>query len=89
MEWVLTTAIAAGTNGMPDLCEPKPIYININLFSSSGRVSASVYRKYFRAGGSWCLLIVTILSIIMAQVITSASDLWLTHWYTIIYQAII
>ncbi|XP_028175944.1 probable multidrug resistance-associated protein lethal(2)03659 [Ostrinia furnacalis] len=48
--------------------------------TGSGRVSASVYVKYFRAGGGWCMLLFTVLSIIMAQVITSASDLWLTHW---------
>ncbi|XP_059049022.1 ATP-binding cassette subfamily C member 4-like [Achroia grisella] len=45
-----------------------------------GRVSASVYSKYFRAGGSWCLLFFTVISIILAQVVTSAGDLWLTHW---------
>ncbi|XP_068628985.1 ATP-binding cassette subfamily C member 4-like [Battus philenor] len=45
-----------------------------------GRVSGSVYLKYFRAGGSWALLFFTLLSIILAQVITSVSDLWVTHW---------
>ncbi|XP_041973563.1 ATP-binding cassette subfamily C member 4-like [Aricia agestis] len=45
-----------------------------------GRVSGSVYLNYFRAGGSWMLLTVTVLSILSAQVITSAGDLWLTHW---------
>ncbi|XP_041973565.1 ATP-binding cassette subfamily C member 4-like isoform X1 [Aricia agestis] len=43
-------------------------------------VSGSVYLKYFRAGGSWMLLIFTILSILIAQVVTSAGDLWLSHW---------
>ncbi|KAM3966803.1 ATP-binding cassette subfamily C member 4-like [Aphomia sociella] len=45
-----------------------------------GRVSVSVYRKYFRSGGSWTLLFFTLVSIILAQVVTSAGDLWLTHW---------
>ncbi|XP_052753822.1 ATP-binding cassette subfamily C member 4-like [Galleria mellonella] len=45
-----------------------------------GRVSASVYTKYFRAGASWCLLFLTLIAIILAQVVTSAGDLWLTHW---------
>ncbi|XP_032517438.2 ATP-binding cassette sub-family C member 4-like [Danaus plexippus] len=45
-----------------------------------GRVSGSVYRKYFRAGANWCLLLTTVVSILLAQIITSVSDLWLTYW---------
>ncbi|CAK1599824.1 unnamed protein product [Parnassius mnemosyne] len=45
-----------------------------------GRVSGSVYLKYFRAGGGWALLTLTLLSILLAQILTSMSDLWLTHW---------
>ncbi|KAL0850163.1 hypothetical protein ABMA28_012038 [Loxostege sticticalis] len=46
----------------------------------TGRVSGKVYMKYFRAGGNWCILTLTIVSILVAQVITSVGDLWLTHW---------
>ncbi|KAL4705012.1 hypothetical protein ACJJTC_009800 [Scirpophaga incertulas] len=46
----------------------------------TGKVSAKVYRLYFEAGGNWGLLIFTIISVVLAQVITSAGDLWLTHW---------
>ncbi|XP_063633563.1 ATP-binding cassette subfamily C member 4-like [Cydia splendana] len=45
-----------------------------------GRVSGSVYTQYFRAGGGWALLLLTVLGIVLAQVVTSLSDLWLTHW---------
>ncbi|CAG5018016.1 unnamed protein product [Parnassius apollo] len=45
-----------------------------------GRVSGSVYVKYFRAGGGWALLTLTLVSILLAQCVTSISDLWLTHW---------
>ncbi|XP_063373553.1 ATP-binding cassette subfamily C member 4-like [Cydia amplana] len=45
-----------------------------------GRVSGSVYAQYFRAGGGWGLLLLTVLGIVLAQVVTSLSDLWLTHW---------
>ncbi|XP_014360452.2 ATP-binding cassette sub-family C member 4 [Papilio machaon] len=45
-----------------------------------GRVSGSVYLKYFRAGGGWPLLIFTMISIVAAQVVTSFGDLWLTSW---------
>ncbi|CAG9783009.1 unnamed protein product [Diatraea saccharalis] len=45
-----------------------------------GRVRGTVYRQYFRAGGNWWLLTLTIVSIVIAQVVTSAGDLWLTRW---------
>ncbi|XP_059049024.1 ATP-binding cassette subfamily C member 4-like [Achroia grisella] len=47
---------------------------------SKGRVAGSVYTKYFGAGNSWCTLLLTFVVIIMAQLVTSAGDLWLTHW---------
>ncbi|GBP63239.1 Probable multidrug resistance-associated protein lethal(2)03659 [Eumeta japonica] len=47
---------------------------------AKGRVSGSVYLKYFRAGGGFCILFSTILSIVIAQVVTSIGDLWLTYW---------
>ncbi|XP_037300681.1 multidrug resistance-associated protein 4 [Manduca sexta] len=48
--------------------------------SESGRVSGHVYMKYFKAGGGWFLLSTTVIGIVLAQVVTSLSDLWLTQW---------
>ncbi|XP_013195016.2 ATP-binding cassette sub-family C member 4 [Amyelois transitella] len=48
--------------------------------SGSGRVSGAVYSAYFRSGNGWTLLIFILISIVLAQVVTSGSDLWLTHW---------
>ncbi|XP_047031198.1 ATP-binding cassette subfamily C member 4-like [Helicoverpa zea] len=48
--------------------------------TGTGRVPGAVYRQYFRAGAGWCLILGTTISIILAQVVTSISDLWLTHW---------
>lgn len=48
--------------------------------TGSGRVSGLVYMSYFRAGGGWALLFWTLFSIIIAQAVTSMSDMWLTHW---------
>ncbi|KAG7304444.1 hypothetical protein JYU34_011386 [Plutella xylostella] len=45
-----------------------------------GRVSGSVYKDYFKAGGGWATLSFTLVAVIAAQVVTSASDLWLTYW---------
>ncbi|CAK1548541.1 unnamed protein product [Leptosia nina] len=47
---------------------------------AKGRVPTSIYRKYFHAGGSWALLIFTVIFILITQVVTSAGDLWLTYW---------
>ncbi|XP_075982862.1 ATP-binding cassette subfamily C member 4-like [Anticarsia gemmatalis] len=46
----------------------------------TGRVPISVYKQYFRAGANWWLILLTVTSVIAAQVVTSISDLWLTHW---------
>lgn len=48
-----------------------------------GRVAAYVYKQYFQAGGGWGLIFMTVSSILMAQVVTSFSDLWLTYWYVL------
>ncbi|KAJ8716036.1 hypothetical protein PYW08_013321 [Mythimna loreyi] len=52
----------------------------IEELTGSGRVPAAVYTKYFGVGGGCFLLSSTVVAIIIAQVITSVSDLWLTHW---------
>ncbi|XP_072936017.1 ATP-binding cassette subfamily C member 4-like [Epargyreus clarus] len=49
-----------------------------------GRVSGSVYAQYFLAGGGAGLLALTAISILLAQVVTSASDLWLTYWMNMV-----
>ncbi|XP_075982875.1 ATP-binding cassette sub-family C member 4-like [Anticarsia gemmatalis] len=48
--------------------------------TGTGRVTAAVYKQYFRAGSGWCLMLTTIAGIILAQLVTSFSDLWLTYW---------
>ncbi|KAJ0181195.1 hypothetical protein K1T71_003280 [Dendrolimus kikuchii] len=52
--------------------------------TETGRVAASVYVKYFRAGGGWGLLFMTVFSILLAQIVTSVSDLWLTYWMNVV-----
>ncbi|XP_050359927.1 ATP-binding cassette sub-family C member 4-like [Nymphalis io] len=71
------TSLITTTEGSPD--EEEEQQESAELIEQ-GRVSGSVYTKYFRAGGNWSLLISTIISILLAQIITSAGDLWLTHW---------
>ncbi|XP_053600881.1 ATP-binding cassette subfamily C member 4-like [Plodia interpunctella] len=48
--------------------------------SGTGRVAGAVYSTYFRSGSGWGLLLFILFSVVLAQVVTSASDLWLTHW---------
>ncbi|XP_056645134.1 ATP-binding cassette sub-family C member 4-like [Diorhabda sublineata] len=45
-----------------------------------GSVSTKLYLEYFRAGGSIILLFITLLMFFIAQMVTNASDLWLTYW---------
>lgn len=50
----------------------------------TGRVPGAVYRQYFRAGAGWGLILWTTFSILLAQVVTSISDLWLTQWMNVV-----
>nr|ACZ64280.1 ATP-binding cassette sub-family C member 4 [Trichoplusia ni] len=52
----------------------------IEEMAGTGRVPGKVYGQYFKAGASWCLLFLTFAAIIIAQAVTSFSDLWLTYW---------
>ncbi|KAJ8734792.1 hypothetical protein PYW08_014042 [Mythimna loreyi] len=63
-------------SGMPEEVEQE----ESAELTGKGRVPGAVYRQYFRAGAGWGLLLWTTISIILAQVVTSISDLWLTHW---------
>ncbi|KAK9888735.1 hypothetical protein WA026_000961 [Henosepilachna vigintioctopunctata] len=45
-----------------------------------GTMSASVYRKYFKAGDKTFLLILYVFVFVIAQIICNATDLWVTFW---------
>ncbi|XP_057665399.1 ATP-binding cassette sub-family C member 4-like isoform X1 [Diorhabda carinulata] len=48
-----------------------------------GDISNSTYFEYWKSGAGIVFLNFTCLMFILAQVITNASDLWLTHWTNI------
>ncbi|CAH0584374.1 unnamed protein product [Chrysodeixis includens] len=52
----------------------------VEEMAGTGRVPGKVYGQYFRAGASLCMLFATFAGIILAQAVTSFSDLWLTYW---------
>ncbi|XP_058802493.1 ATP-binding cassette sub-family C member 4-like isoform X2 [Phymastichus coffea] len=45
-----------------------------------GKVKNSLYWKYFQTSGSYLLLFVLILSVIIAQILANSADLWVAHW---------
>ncbi|KAJ8716035.1 hypothetical protein PYW08_013320 [Mythimna loreyi] len=63
--------------GIEDLIDEQ---VEVDEITGTGRVPGAVYSKYFSIGGGWCLLSSTIIAILVAQIITSISDLWLTLW---------
>ncbi|KAJ8713562.1 hypothetical protein PYW07_013932 [Mythimna separata] len=71
-----TSSVGKG-EGIEDLIEKQE---EVEEVTGTGRVPGAVYTKYFGIGGGCCLLSSTVVAIIFAQVITSISDLWLTHW---------
>ncbi|CAB3237262.1 unnamed protein product [Arctia plantaginis] len=62
--------------GGPEMIQPE----ETEELTATGRVPGAVYLQYFRAGGSYSLILGTTVAIILAQVVTSFSDLWLTLW---------
>lgn len=50
---------------------------------AKGRMKASVFWKYWKSGGSRCLLFFMIAVIVLGQLSASASDYWVTCWYFI------
>lgn len=47
---------------------------------AKGKIKNSLYWKYFRASGSYFLLIFVAILFIFTQFISSGSDYWLAHW---------
>ncbi|KAG5881559.1 hypothetical protein JTB14_033064 [Gonioctena quinquepunctata] len=45
-----------------------------------GAVPSSTYMEYCRAGASWFVLLFLAVLLIVAQMASNASDLWLAHW---------
>lgn len=42
-----------------------------------------LFKTYFRAGASWCLLVFYGLVLLLTQVATSGTDYWLGYWVNI------
>jgi ATP-binding cassette subfamily C (CFTR/MRP) protein 4 len=58
----------------------------VNPLKATNRKSIngnSVYWKYFTAGGSCIMPLVTLLAFIIAQFLTSSSDYFIGYWYEI------
>lgn len=47
---------------------------------ADGSLSFSVWTRYFRAGGSCCLLLLMVGALILAQIVTSGSDYFVNFW---------
>lgn len=48
--------------------------------TSKGKVKGSVAMTYYRAGASWFLIFVLLLSFVVVQLLTSFSDIWVSVW---------
>lgn len=62
--------ITEGTN------EPKEAQEHIE----TGKLAASVYIEYWKAGANSCLLVVLALLFIIAQLACNSCDIWIRNW---------
>lgn len=47
---------------------------------AQGGISFRVWRKYFGAGGNFCILFLLFSVLIVSQVVTSGSDYFVNYW---------
>ncbi|XP_017889371.1 multidrug resistance-associated protein 4-like [Ceratina calcarata] len=47
---------------------------------AKGNISNALYWKYFRAGGSICMILTFVLTLIFGQVASSGCDYWVAYW---------
>lgn len=48
--------------------------------SSRGKVKGSISINYFTAGANWCVLFLLISAFVVAQLVASAADFWVSIW---------
>nr|XP_023011971.1 multidrug resistance-associated protein 4-like [Leptinotarsa decemlineata]XP_023011972.1 multidrug resistance-associated protein 4-like [Leptinotarsa decemlineata] len=64
--------------GSSVLCEEEPQ--ETDELIEKGAVPTSTYVEYCKAGASWLVLFFLVVLLIIAQMSSNASDLWLTYW---------
>lgn len=68
----------ASTTSLDDIEVDNPMQVIEKKSDSS--IGFSLYRKYFNAGGGFCIFNVMVLSCIGAQLLASGGDFFLTYW---------
>lgn len=53
-------------------------------FLEEGHVKAEVYKKYFRAGGNWCMILLGLAIFAMWQGVLNSADYFISYWYDIL-----
>lgn len=51
--------------------------------SSKGKVKGSLFGNYFRSGGNLIALILVGILFLLAQVLASSADYWVSFWYVL------
>jgi ATP-binding cassette subfamily C (CFTR/MRP) protein 4 len=46
-----------------------------------GKIKSGVYRTYCAAGGNCCLALLMLSIFVLAQLVTSLGDYWMSFWY--------
>ncbi|KAG7200525.1 hypothetical protein KM043_001089 [Ampulex compressa] len=77
-----TTSIAQDvtTNGQGDEDEEESDPQETEELIAKGKMSKSLYWKYFRAGGTIFMIVVFIVTGILGQIGSSGSDYWVAYW---------
>ncbi|XP_063224182.1 ATP-binding cassette sub-family C member 4-like isoform X2 [Bacillus rossius redtenbacheri] len=61
---------------LDELAGPVPVAEEVSV----GKVGGHVYAGYFRAAGSWLIILLMLLMVVLAQSLASSGDYWLSFW---------
>lgn len=50
-----------------------------------GRVKSGVYRAYCAAGGNCCITLLMLSVFVLAQLVVSVGDYWMSFWYVCLW----
>ncbi|XP_061486083.1 ATP-binding cassette sub-family C member 4 isoform X2 [Rhineura floridana] len=79
--WSAESSVQSQKDGTAELPSMEPVLTTLPEESrSEGKISFSIYKKYFSAGANYFVIFILFLVNVLAQVAYVLQDWWLSHW---------
>ncbi|XP_053998577.1 probable multidrug resistance-associated protein lethal(2)03659 isoform X1 [Hylaeus anthracinus] len=70
------TSLSSFMSSVTDKLDP----VEVAEARTRGKVSGKVYLGYFRAGGNWCVVFMVVFLCVLAQLVASCGDFFISQW---------